>query len=236
MRKSKKDIDKKLMFDKLIPSGQSRSVQIPNNVQALADEERRNGQQQDIPRLRPQKIRARDIHIEDHEFERDNNYRDQRRDYPQRPPLNREPVYQEEEYEDEEYYEEPKPQPRAVMPERRKAVSPAPAASRRKSDYQIDDLFQQIEKQQKVNKNVLHNINEEIVAMKLESAMEKFCCCDCEMCKQDVTIMALNNITPDYCYIDVDDAEKIAAQKDSSEATKALMKAILHVKNHARHD
>jgi hypothetical protein len=79
------------------------------------------------------------------------------------------------------------------------------------------------------------NINEEMVKQKIDDAMDKFCCCKCELCRQDVTIMTLNNMTPNYMYIKPYETAAAAKKMDFSETTKALMKSILHVKTHARH-
>lgn len=232
MKKSKKDIDKKLMFDKLIPSGTSRNTMIPNTVQSV--------------------IRHDD---EDNEQTRAKVQRMRKTEQPAREQGYREPAYRDD-YDDDEY-DEPVRQP--VREPIRKGATP----QRRKTDFQLDDLVQKIEKakgkasqsnvqthqepvvlpgkkaaaveetsQQAVE---LYNINEEMVAQKIDDAMDKFRCCNCELCRQDITIMALNNMTPKYMMINKNDAPKVAKSMDFSDTTKALMKAILYVKGHARH-
>lgn len=232
MKKSKKDIDKKLMFDKLIPSGTSRNTMIPNTVQNVI---RHDDEDNEQTRAKVQRMRKTE------QPAREQNYR--------------EPAYRDD-YDDDEY-DEPVRQP--VREPIRKGATP----QRRKTDFQLDDLVQKIEKakgkasqsnvqthqepvvlpgkkaaaveeasQQAVE---LYNINEEMVAQKIDDAMDKFRCCNCELCRQDITIMALNNMTPKYMMINKNDAPKVAKSMDFSDTTKALMKAILYVKGHARH-
>lgn len=84
-------------------------------------------------------------------------------------------------------------------------------------------------------RTVMVNIREKMVLEKLDAAFEKFNCCTCYCCKQDVTAMALNNLKPKYVIAAIDDIDKIIAKEDFSEITSAIMKAILEVKKHPRH-
>lgn len=84
-------------------------------------------------------------------------------------------------------------------------------------------------------RTVMVNIREKMVLSRLEEAFEKFNCCTCYCCKQDVTAMALNNLRPKYVIAAADDIDKIIAKEDYSEVTSAIMKAILEVKKHPRH-
>lgn len=84
-------------------------------------------------------------------------------------------------------------------------------------------------------RTVMVNIREKMVLEKLDAAFEKFNCCTCYCCKQDVTAMALNNLKPKYVIAAIDDMDKIIAKEDYSEVTAAIMKAILEVKKHPRH-
>lgn len=233
MKKSKKDIDKKIMFDKLIPSGNSRNTLIPNTVQNVIRHDDEDNEQM---RAKVQRMRKESQPV------REQNYH--------------EPDYRDD-YDEEEYDNEPVRQPV------REPIRKGSAPQRRKTDFQLDDLVQKIEKakvktsqtqvqthqepvvlpgrkaavaeEKAQSAEALYNINEEMVAQKIDDAMDKFRCCNCELCRQDITIMALNNMTPKYMLINKNDAPKIAKSMDFSDTTKALMKAILYVKGHARH-
>ncbi|MBE6836691.1 MAG: hypothetical protein E7509_01650 [Ruminococcus sp.] len=84
-------------------------------------------------------------------------------------------------------------------------------------------------------RTVMVNIREKMVLAKLDAAFEKFNCCSCYCCKQDVTAMTLNNLKPKYVIAAIDDIDKIIAKEDFTEITSAIMKAILEVKKHPRH-
>lgn len=84
-------------------------------------------------------------------------------------------------------------------------------------------------------RTVMVNIREKMVTEKLDAAFEKFNCCTCYLCKQDVTAMALNNLQPKYVITTIEDIDKLIAKEDFSEVTSAIMKAILEVKKHPRH-
>ena len=82
---------------------------------------------------------------------------------------------------------------------------------------------------------IMVNIREKMVLEKLDEALEKFKCCTCFFCRQDVTTMALNNLQPKYIITTEEDIDKIIATENYEEVTQAIMKAILHVKQHPRH-
>lgn len=191
MRKTKKDIDKKLMFDKLIPSGADRSSHVPNSVQNVlrTPEDKNESELTSAPVIQPT---ASDTPVVIDEAA----YTQKNQTHPQ--------------------YAEP-------------------AVKKQNSADKKDVVAAESNKPKPVLKEQLVNINEEMVKQKIDDAMEKFCCCKCDLCRQDVTVMALNNITPNYMYLKPYDIAATAKKMDFSETTKALMKAILHVKTHARH-
>ena len=79
------------------------------------------------------------------------------------------------------------------------------------------------------------NIREKMVESKVDEALEKFNCCTCSLCRQDVICTALNSITPKYMAVTEEDVDKIIEKEDFSEITQAIMKAILHVRTNPRH-
>lgn len=80
------------------------------------------------------------------------------------------------------------------------------------------------------------NIMERLIEVKIGPAMDKFHCCTCEHCRQDITAFALNKLTPRYL---VQDPELIAEAMEDKEAntqvTTALVQAILKVKANPKH-
>lgn len=80
------------------------------------------------------------------------------------------------------------------------------------------------------------NIMERLIDVKLGAAMDKFRCCTCAHCRQDITAFALNKLSPRYI---VQDPELIAEAMEDKEAntqvTTALVQAILKVKANPKH-
>jgi hypothetical protein len=185
MRKTKKDIDKKLMFDKLIPSGADRNSHVPNSLQNVLRTSEEGVENNSAPAVQPTASNDAPVVIDEAAY----THRGQT-------------------------------QPQYAEPEKEEAEK-KPAAVEVKTNVAPKEQY--------------ININEEMVKQKIDDAMDKFCCCKCELCRQDVTIMTLNNMTPNYMYIKPYETAAAAKKMDFSETTKALMKSILHVKTHARH-
>ncbi|MEG1875078.1 MAG: late competence development ComFB family protein [Angelakisella sp.] len=80
------------------------------------------------------------------------------------------------------------------------------------------------------------NIMEQMIAEKLESAMEKFRCCNCSKCKQDITALALNRLKPRYIINEpIAIAEALDDKEANTQVTTALVQAILKVKSNPSH-
>lgn len=105
-----------------------------------------------------------------------------------------------------------------------------------KSDKKSNEKTDSTDSPMKKNiQTIMVNIRERMVMDRLDEALEKFNCCTCFFCRQDVTCMALNSLQPKYIVTTEEDIDKIIENEDSSEVTQAIMKAILHVKTHPRH-
>lgn len=80
-----------------------------------------------------------------------------------------------------------------------------------------------------------HNLMEDLVAARLEEAMMKFKCCMCEKCRKDITALALNHLKPFYV-IEEDPAARILNERErAAEVATALVRAILTVKSNPSH-
>lgn len=84
----------------------------------------------------------------------------------------------------------------------------------------------------------IHNIMEDVVQQKVDDVLERFNCCKCELCKQDVIAIALNNLPPRYISAN---EQKMSAKiqmtmvKAANDANAALVKAAIVVRNSPRH-
>lgn len=84
-------------------------------------------------------------------------------------------------------------------------------------------------------KTVMINVMEKIVAEKLDEAFNKFNCCKCDKCRQDVAALALNKLPPKYVIAEENEIEQIISQQDDSAVNSAIIQAILMVRAHPRH-
>lgn len=82
---------------------------------------------------------------------------------------------------------------------------------------------------------VLLNLNEQLVASRLDEVFEKFRCCRCDRCRQDVAALALNALPARYVVAAPEDVPSLLEKASSREVSAALVKAILQVKKHPRH-
>ena len=79
------------------------------------------------------------------------------------------------------------------------------------------------------------NVMEELVASKLDMAFNKFNCCKCDKCRQDVAALALNKIQPKYMILDEDEVKDIVNNYDNPSIMSAIIQAMLTVMSHPRH-
>ncbi len=82
---------------------------------------------------------------------------------------------------------------------------------------------------------VLVNLMERLVIDRLDTAFDKFNCCRCDKCRRDVAAFALNLLPPRYVVAEPDELPRLLEECSSKEVSTALVKAILHIKNHPKH-
>lgn len=82
---------------------------------------------------------------------------------------------------------------------------------------------------------VMVNIIEQLVASKLDMAFNKFNCCKCDRCRQDVAALALNKIKPKYLIVDENEAKDVLDNHDDPTVMSAIIQAMLTVMSHPRH-
>ena len=139
------------------------------------------------------------------------------------------PSASEPETEAEETEPEPSPQPKAE-PEPEEAPDSL-SLLREQLNRPVSPVMQL-----RPGKNlVLVNLAEQLVADRLEAVFEKFNCCRCDKCRHDVAALALNTVQPQYVVTTLEEIPALLEAADSREIPGALVKAILHVKNHPKH-
>ena len=139
------------------------------------------------------------------------------------------PSASEPETEAEETEPEPSPQPKAE-PEPEEAPDSL-SLLREQLNRPVSPVMQL-----RPGKNlVLVNLAEQLVADRLEAVFEKFNCCRCDKCRHDVAALALNTVQTQYVVTTLEEIPALLEAADTREIPGALVKAILHVKNHPKH-
>lgn len=189
MAKSKKEINKELMFNKLMPTGESRHTVAPN-----------------IKNTKPYDNSA--------ELEKKSSKKiDEMAD-------------------DKKELDEHTSNPISKV-EAKKAIVPIEESD--KIIHEQENVKAEDTPIKKQVETIMVNIRERMVMEKLDEALEKFKCCTCFFCRQDVMTMALNSLQPKYIVTTKADIDTIIENENYEEVTQAIMKAILQVKQHPRH-
>lgn len=84
-----------------------------------------------------------------------------------------------------------------------------------------------------------HNVMEDVVFQKIDEVLERFNCCKCEVCRQDIIAIALNNLPPKYVAATEQKMTtkiQMTMVKAASDANAALVKAAIVVRNNPRHE
>jgi hypothetical protein len=88
---------------------------------------------------------------------------------------------------------------------------------------------------QKRRSPIMLNIMERLVINKLDMAFNKFNCCKCDRCRQDVAALALNKLKPKYVILDESEIDDFIAKQEDASVTTAVIQAMLVVMAHPRH-
>lgn len=207
MTRSRKEISKEEMFNKLMPTGSSKHTVAPN-----------------IKLVKPF-----DPYVDERDEIAAEIQADQKKE--------KEPDADQSEAETTE--EKKEPQEQSENDEHEKNASDTKDESEKGEENTDKPASSGSSEEIKPNENAIQtimvNIREKMVMAKLDEALEKFKCCTCFFCRQDVTCMALNSLKPKYIVTTEADIDKIIEAEDFSEVTQAVMKAILYVKTHPRH-
>lgn len=124
------------------------------------------------------------------------------------------------------------PEPISAAPQHEAAVQPAavpvPAAAPVPSPAQIPA-------QQPAPQLLPVNLMEGFVASRIDEVMRKFKCCDCDKCRRDILAMTLNKLPPLYVLEDDLNTRDQREKERSADVAAALVKSVLAVKANPRH-
>ncbi len=87
-----------------------------------------------------------------------------------------------------------------------------------------------------VGKDVRYiNIQEKLVQEKLDTAMSKFSCCDCERCRKEIMALALNELPPRYMVLEKGDTIPQISKQEHGAISAAIIKAVVTIKANPKH-
>ena len=79
------------------------------------------------------------------------------------------------------------------------------------------------------------NVTEEVLYSKLNEMIAKFKCCSCEKCRQHIVLQVLNSVKPEYVYKKPSEVKKLIAENNYVDINQPLIRAILETKSNPPH-
>ncbi len=104
--------------------------------------------------------------------------------------------------------------------------------------YNQSPVKHNLEQSQERSNLVVHNAMEDLVVMKINSMVEKFNCCMCEKCINDMAAIVLNHVPSKYIVAPREQIEVLTAnfvRNPDIDIENEVIKAIMTVKTYPRH-
>ncbi len=79
------------------------------------------------------------------------------------------------------------------------------------------------------------NIQEYWVKDKLDLALNKFSCCDCDRCRKEIMALALNELPPRYMVLERDENIPSLTKQELGTISAAIIKAVVTIKANPKH-
>lgn len=79
------------------------------------------------------------------------------------------------------------------------------------------------------------NITEEVLYSKLTNMIAMFKCCNCEKCRQSITLQVLNNVKPEYVYKKPSEVKELIESNNYVDINQPIIRAILDTKSNPPH-
>lgn len=116
------------------------------------------------------------------------------------------------------------------------ALPGQPQAKAQVRPYRAEDMQSGLQTATALTEPPLVNLMEAFVEKRLDAALKKFKCCDCERCRKDVLAVALNKLPPLYVIEDDPDIRDLHERERAAQVATALVQAILTVKARPSHE
>ncbi|WP_049962772.1 late competence development ComFB family protein [Ruminococcus sp. HUN007] len=79
------------------------------------------------------------------------------------------------------------------------------------------------------------NMTEEVLLSKLDEMIAKFKCCSCEKCRQHIMLQVLNSVKPEYVYKKPSEVRELIENNNYVDINQPIIKAVLETKSNPPH-
>lgn len=79
------------------------------------------------------------------------------------------------------------------------------------------------------------NMTKQVLYSKLDEMMDMFNCCNCDLCRQAVTLQVLNSVKPEYKYVKRSEMHDIVENSNHDDINQPIIHAIFEVKANPPH-
>ena len=216
-RKTKQEIDKEVMFNKIMPS--------LSKVAEVEDDE--DEDEDDTPAVKKRKTaktktrtsaKSRD---DDDDDDEDEEVKPKVRKSAKTVSRKTKKVVDDED-EDDEDDEDDEEEEEEVKPKARKSAKVASKKSKKAVKKSDDD-----DENADYSDYSVININEELLKDRFDDIFDKFHCCHCNGCRSTVMALTLNSLETKYIAVKTDDVKQVIANSDDSQIRAAIIQSVL---------
>ena len=214
-RKTKQEIDKEVMFNKIMPS--------LSKVAEVEDDE--DEDEDDTPAVKKRKTaktktrtsaKSRD---DDDDDDEDEEVKPKVRKSAKTVSKKSKKVVDDDEDDDEDEGDEEEEE---VKPKARKSAKVASKKSKKAVKKSDDD-----DENADYSDYSVININEELLKDRFDDIFDKFHCCHCNGCRSTVMALTLNSLETKYIAVKTDDVKQVIANSDDSQIRAAIIQSVL---------
>ena len=215
-RKTKQEIDKEVMFNKIMPS--------LSKVAEVEDDE--DEDEDDTPAVKKRKTaktktrtsaKSRD---DDDDDDEDEEVKPKVRKSAKTVSKKSKKVVDDDDEDDDE--DEGDEEEEEVKPKARKSAKVASKKSKKAVKKSDDD-----DENADYSDYSVININEELLKDRFDDIFDKFHCCHCNGCRSTVMALTLNSLETKYIAVKTDDVKQVIANSDDSQIRAAIIQSVL---------
>jgi len=227
-KRSRKNISKEIMFNKIMPSYSSTSYNDYYGSNSSGGDGRNPKSEPDPFKIRENVLMAMEkkerplVQEQMHQPQQNQNPYQQNTQYSSDPYQQQNAAYRQS-YPD---YQQPQGQP--GMPISGNQIPYGQPAVQYQQQYIPDPAFTE-------DKPKYINITEEVLYSKLSNMIAMFKCCSCEKCRQTIMLHVLNNVKPEYVYKKPSEVKELIESNNYVDINQPIIRAILDTKSNPPH-